>query len=71
MHTPIHPHTQIPTGSAVVIGEWGGWGKTPEDQTWQETLAEYLIKEGFTDQFCAFSVDCLVCLWVGVAVAFQ
>ena len=56
-------HTQPNgTGSAVVIGEWGGWYKTKEDQAWQKALAEFLVKEGFTDQFCAYVR--FICIWV-------
>jgi hypothetical protein len=46
----------------VVIGEWGGWYKTKEDQAWQKALAEFLVKEGFTDQFCAYVR--FICIWV-------
>lgn len=46
----------------MVIGEWGGWYKTKEDQAWQKALAEFLVKEGFTDQFCAYVR--FACTWV-------
>ena len=40
------------TGSAVVIGEWGGWRtKPPIDAVWQEAMGDYLIERDMRDQF--------------------
>ncbi|KAK9843783.1 hypothetical protein WJX81_006189 [Elliptochloris bilobata] len=45
-------HLASASGPALVLGEWGGFGRAGSaDRAWQERLAAFLVERGMTDNF--------------------